>query len=163
VIEHLTIVGIDPGKKGGIAIYADKVVHAYPMPLAGKGLNLPAIANLLKAMNPDAVFIEKVSSMPGQGVSSTFTFGTGYGQLQGIIAALNIPFYLVTPQAWKKTVLAGTPKDKDSAVAYCSRSWPSVDLIRPGCRKPHDGMADALCLMAYGLKNYFQEPQNAKH
>jgi hypothetical protein len=30
--------------------------------------------------------------MPGQGVSSTFTFGTGYGQIQGLLGGLGIPF-----------------------------------------------------------------------
>ncbi len=71
--------------------------------------------------------------MPGQGVSSTFKFGQGYGSILGIAAALSIPTELVTPQAWKKVVLAGTAKDKDAAVGYCRRAFPNVSLL-PGPR-----------------------------
>ena len=124
------------------------------MPLAGKELDLPTLAAIIRSAAPELAVIEKVHSMPGQGVSSTFSFGTGYGQLQGLLAGLGIPFELVTPQAWKKVVLAGTAKDKDAAIAYCRRAFPEVPLIMPRCRTPHDGIADALCLLQFGVRNY---------
>jgi crossover junction endodeoxyribonuclease RuvC len=150
----MNIIAIDPGQKGGIAIHHRGITTAYPMPLAGKVLDLPAIADLVRSASPDIAVIEKVGSMPGQGVSSTFTFGTGYGQLQGLLAGLGIPFELVTPQAWKKLVLAGTPKDKDAAIAYCRRAFPDVPLVMPGCRVPSDGIGDALCMLNYALRTF---------
>jgi hypothetical protein len=87
-------------------------------------------------------------------LASTFTFGCGYGQLQGLLAGMGVPFELVTPQSWKKLVLAGTPKDKDAAIAYCRRTFPDVPLVMPRCRNPHDGIADSLCLLQYGLRQF---------
>lgn len=151
---YMNIISFDPGQKGGIAIHYQGITTAQAMPIAGKLLDLPAIAQIVSSVSPDLAVIEKVGSMPGQGVASTFTFGTGYGQLQGLLAGLGIPFELVTPQAWKKLILAGTTKDKDAAIAYCRRAFPEVALVLPRCRIPHDGIADALCLMQYGIRSF---------
>ncbi len=148
------IFAFDPGLKGGAASIKGGVVVAIPMPTAAKELDLPTIAGLLSASFVDFVVIEKVHSMPAQGVASSFKFGVGYGQLMGLCAALSIPYTLVTPQAWKKQVLAGTPKDKRAAIEFCRREYPLVPLIQPGCRLPHDGVADALCLLSYGQSTY---------
>jgi crossover junction endodeoxyribonuclease RuvC len=150
----MNIIAIDPGQKGGIAIHWSGVTIAKPMPLAGKTIDLPEIADIIRSSPPDIAVLEKVSSMPKQGVASTFTFGMNYGQLQGLLTGMGIPFELVTPQAWKKLLLAGTPKDKDAAIAYCRRVFPDVPLVLPRCRTPHDGIADALCLMQYALRSF---------
>jgi crossover junction endodeoxyribonuclease RuvC len=155
-IQHtyMNIIAFDPGQKGGIAIHHQGTTTAQPMPIAGKAIDLPAIAEIVRSNQPDLAVIEKVGSMPGQGVASTFTFGMGYGQIQGLLAGMGIPFELVTPQAWKKLVLAGTCKDKDAAIAYCRRAFPDVPLVMPRCRNPHDGIADSLCLLQYGLRSF---------
>jgi len=46
--------------------------------------------------------LEKVHSMPGQGVSSSFKFGVNYGTLLGLLTALKIPFQEVSPAKWTK-------------------------------------------------------------
>ncbi|MGM0783879.1 MAG: Holliday junction endonuclease [Pseudomonadota bacterium] len=146
------IVGIDPGQTGGIA-YIDATSgtsHAMPMPLTSKQIDGHEIANALRGRSIDVVILEKVHAMPKQGVSSTFKFGMGFGLVVGVCEALGIPYRLVTPQAWKKVVLAGTAKDKDAAVTFVRRAYPSIDLT-PGLKRvPHDGMADAVCLAEYG-------------
>ena len=48
------------------------------------------------------VVIEKVSAMPGQGVTSMFNFGQSFGILKGICSAMQIPMYFVRPAKWKK-------------------------------------------------------------
>jgi crossover junction endodeoxyribonuclease RuvC len=84
---------------------------------------------------------------------SVFRFGFGAGLWVGILGALGIPFERVPPQAWKKAVLAGTAKDKAAAIAYCSRRFPAASLLAtPRSTKPHDGLADALCLAEYGRR-----------
>ncbi len=147
-------VGIDPGLKGGIAYRFELDTNAFPMPTAGGEIDPGALCGILGRIQDRArydirVAVEKVGSMPGQGVSSTFKFGTGYGMIRGVCAALGISVTLVTPQAWKKAVLAGLPHDKDGAIRYCASRWPSLSLVQPRCRVPHDGMADALCLAAW--------------
>lgn len=145
------VMGVDPGMRGAIAFLERGVVGAHPMILAGKELDIRAIANLiLRYRGVTLAAVEKCHSMPAQGSVSTFKFGKGYGILLGIIGALAIPTILVTPQAWKKAILAGTKKDKDAAIAYVRMKYPAVELIPKGCRKPHDGMADSICIAEYG-------------
>lgn len=147
------IAAIDPGLSGAVAILWNDQVQAKPLPIAGKDLDLTTLSQWLKAASPGLLVVEKVHSMPGQGVASMFKFGQGFGAILGIAAALGIPTELVTPQAWKKTILAGTDKSKDAAIAYCRRVFPQVSLLPgPRCRKPHDGLADALCLLEYGRR-----------
>lgn len=145
------IVGIDPGLSGGIAIWSGgNLSEAFAMPvIKGAGLNLHQIANALD--NADLVVIEKATAMPGQGVTSMFSFGLVYGVLQGLCAGKKIPFEIVTPQSWKKQILAGTQKDKAAAIDYCTRNYPNISLIPEGCRKPRDGIADAICILLYGV------------
>jgi crossover junction endodeoxyribonuclease RuvC len=146
------LIAIDPGLSGGIAIRYQGKLTAQLLPLAGKTLDLAELANIIRQARPTLAIVEKVHAMPGQGVTSMFTFGMGYGAIQGILATLKIPYELVTPQRWKGVVLAGTTKDKNAAIAYCRRAFPNVSLVPPRCRKPHDGIADALCLLEYGRR-----------
>lgn len=147
------IIGIDPGQGGGIAIIGEDFQTAsWVMPMAGKEIDGHAVANYLRGLPPSTVFIEKVHAMPKQGVSSTFKFGMGYGLVIGVCEALGIPYRLVTPQAWKKVVLAGTTKDKDAAVSFVRRAYPGVDLTPGKKRVPHDGIADAVCIAEYGRR-----------
>lgn len=105
-------VGIDPGKSGGICVYDtdDNTVDFVKMPSTIHDIvtQLVCIKNGYRDVK---VVLEKVHSMPGQGVASTFTFGQGYGQLQGMIAALGLQCIEVIPNKWMKCI--GTmPKDK---------------------------------------------------
>ena len=147
----MCILGIDPGLKGGIAIIdSTAIVLAKPMPLVGKEIDTRAIGETIKQFNVTLAVIEKVHSMPGQGVASMFRFGMGYGMVKGALSVLSIPTQLVTPQAWKKVVLAGTKKNKNAAIEFVAMRYPSVNLTPGRIRKPHDGIADAVCLAAYG-------------
>lgn len=145
-----TVMGIDPGLHGGIAIIRDGNVSARPMPVIEGDISGIRIWNMLDRV--DLVIMEKVSAMPKQGVTSMFHFGVGYGMIQGLITASKIPLRLVTPQAWKKEILAGTSKDKAAAIEYVTRVFPDVNLIPDGKRKPQDGIADAVCIAEYGYR-----------
>jgi crossover junction endodeoxyribonuclease RuvC len=144
-------IGIDPGKKGGIATVGNTVA-AVSMPLLDDRIDSKVVADYLRTIQCYGncfAAIEKVASRPEQGVVSTFSFGEGYGRLLGVLDALNIPYVEVLPQAWKKVVLPNTTKDKIAAIGYSKRHYPEIKLILPGCRVSHDGMADALCLARY--------------
>ena len=151
----MRIIGLDPGQKGGIAFLSDKgLIDAFPMLLAGKELDIPGITDLILSYPKfDLAVVEKVHTMPKQGIVSSGKFMKGYGTLLGILGALKIPTILVTPQAWKKVILAGTKKDKDAAIEYVRMKYPDFNLILPRCRKPHDGLADSICVSEYGLKS----------
>lgn len=92
------------------------------------------------------IAIESVHSMPGQGVRSTFDFGTNFGIWLGVIATLNIPMELVTPQEWKKHYgLIGKKKDASRIIAVQLFPQMAVELKL----KKYNGRAEALLLAEY--------------
>ena len=148
----MIVVGIDPGLNGGLAVISEDHCAALPMMTIGKELDVPGIVWWLRFHKPDLVVVEQVHSMPKQGVVSTFRFGVGLGVLIGIVGTMELPLRLVTPQAWKKVVLEGTARDKDAAIQHVRRAYPGIDLTPGRLRKPHDGIADAVCLAEWGRR-----------
>ena len=150
----MNVLGIDPGLKGGIAYISDHHVEVVPMPVLGGSIDPRAIVQILKTQSVELVVIEKVGPMPKQGVVSVWTFGYGVGVIAGAVEAIGIPMRWVTPQAWKKLVLAGTSKDKDAAIQFVRQAYPGIPLIPERARVPHDGMADAVCIAEYGRRTF---------
>lgn len=72
--------------------------------------------------------IEQVHTMPKQGVSSTGKFMKNAGIWEGCIAALNIPYELITPQRWRKILDSSVPKKptKEDLRAYAIKRWPKA-------------------------------------
>ena len=140
--------GIDPGKSGAI-VFVDEggALEARRMPLIGKEWDLPALASIFVLARdcdtPTLTVLERVHAMPKQGVSSTFTFGVGYGLIQGLLAARGWPFQLVPPKTWQRSVLGTTTSEKEALVAAALRLFPALPIKR----KADWGMADA-ALMA---------------
>lgn len=154
-------IGIDPGKQGGMAAIENVLgglIFTQPTPVAGDELDLALITKYLSELkSKDAeivAVIEKVHSMPGQGVASMFSFGMSTGMMHGITAALGYPRFLVAPQTWKSKILYDTAKDKDAAVAYCRRVYPYAPLFENRNGKAHTGVADAICIARYGYETY---------
>jgi crossover junction endodeoxyribonuclease RuvC len=148
----MSVIGIDPGQHGAVAFLNGDLAEAIPTPLNGKEIDGRELAAWLYLRKPGLIVIEKVGAMPRQGVSSTFKFGRNFGMLLGVVEALGLPYRLVTPQAWKKVVLAGTSRDKLAAIEHVHRAYPAIDLTPGRRRTPHDGIADAVCLAEYGRK-----------
>lgn len=146
----MRILGFDPGITGAIAVIGGGRAMVYDMPIAKlkKGKNAVMAAELWKlcaSLHFDAVYCEQVSAMPGQGVSSAFSFGRSLGVIEGVAASFGKPFHLVTPQRWKKHFgLIGT--DKDAARTIASQLFPEAELSR----KKDIGRADALLIARYG-------------
>lgn len=147
----MLVVGIDPGMKGGVAWFCTISMEygCTLMPATRRQLYV-LLNDLQTTFGSMRAIVESVHSMPGQGVSSTFKFGKGCGEILGILTALNAEIIEPTPQAWKKIVLAGTDKSKDAAIQVAENLYPDIQLVPKGCRKPSDGMADAVCMMHYG-------------
>ena len=155
------ICGIDPGLSGGIAFSSG---HAFLTPIIKekkitkkkakikKYLDIPKIVEILKEYNPSLVVIEAVHSGRDQGVVSMFTFGLGVGIFEGVCGALYIPMEKVDPKVWKEKILPGTLKDKQAAIDYCHINFPLINLQPGRTTTDQDGMADALCIMQYGIE-----------
>lgn len=154
-------IGIDPGLDGAIAVICDGGITLLDTPTVSNGkkrdMDLYAIARLLKGFtcSQDAMAaIESVHSMPGQGVSSTFSFGKGFGMWLGILTALNIPHQAVAPQTWKKIMLADGGKEKDASRVKAMQLYPQIaDQLS---RKKDHGRADALLMAAWAQRVVYQ-------
>ena len=147
-------IGIDPGVSGAIAFIDGENVTVEDMPIMMNGkhnmVNAAELAKMLSSYEGKhsagkTIYLERVSSMPGQGVSSMFGFGVSFGIVQGVVGALQIPMILVTPQSWKKRAgLIG--KDKDACRTLMQQRFPSAPLGR----KRDIGRADAIAIALFG-------------
>ena len=129
------IIGIDPGCSGAIVVLdeAGEYLGHQSMPTVKVGtktrVNGSLVAAYLLGFNGFShAYLEQGGAMPGQGVSSMFTFGHSAGVVEGILQGLFIPYTLVTPQAWKKsTGLIGS--DKDAARSRAIQLYPSLRIL----------------------------------
>lgn len=103
-----TIIAIDPGAKGAIAIRMEHdIVSIQAMPETCTDLaNLIREAKLTADENNDDIvaYLEEVHAMPGQGTVSMFTFGQGYGHLEQVLADFRIRTIKVRPSKWEKAL-----------------------------------------------------------
>ena len=151
----MTVIGIDPGLKGGIVVMVDgRIAKASKMPVikgdGGSWIDFADVASIIKYERPDLVAIEKVHSMPGQGVASVFTFGLGFGGLIGVCAGVSVAYNLVRPQEWQKKVFVGMDKSlgKGRGILYCKQRYPECEPSHK-----HDGIADAACIAEWASMN----------
>ena len=149
------VIGVDPGASGAIALVVDGVLHqVVDMPTVTVTRNSsqkrqvsPAgVADIIRSMKPDTAIVEKVGAMPGQGVSSMFSFGRSVGIIEGALAALQVPATFITPQAWQKAV--GAAKGKDGSRQRVMELFPRDSHLF--ARVKDDGRADAVLIALAG-------------
>lgn len=106
----MNLLAIDPGASGGLAFgdtasAKDPALHAMPE-------TVHDLAELIRDSEVEHAFVELVGGYIGkaQPASSAFVFGENYGKIQGILAALGIPFTLVRPQKWQLALSLGNSK-----------------------------------------------------
>lgn len=157
-----TFIGIDPGKSGAVGIIrpgSTLVVETFDTPImkAAKGTknsyDVQGMLDILvkaKESGKTYAILENVHSMPGQGVSSTFDFGKGFGIWIGILAALKIPHTLVSPVRWKKAMLADMTQDKGVSRTRVQQLFP--DQAELFAKVKDDGRAEAVLMAEYGRR-----------
>jgi hypothetical protein len=108
-----TIIAIDPGVSGGIAVESFGKTFCHAMP-ATQGDLLGLIRDLKSAADVEGAetvcVLEEVNGFVGkaQPGSAMFKFGEGYGFLKGVVQALGIRLVLVRPQVWQRVFGLGT-------------------------------------------------------
>ena len=148
------VIGIDPGVTGAVALVSTtgELVNVFDMPafkINGKSkIDVHQLGAILRDANSDhaRAVIELVGAMPGQSVTSMFTFGFAAGSVHGAVGALAIPLETVTPQKWKAYFRLG--KDKDEARQLATRKWPHG----PFSRKKDAGRAEAALIALYAVE-----------
>lgn len=156
-------VGIDPGLDGAVAwILPSGILQAESTPTyeTGHGSRRDYLVASMRKIHDNIIAlaggplnvrvgIEKVHSMPKQGVAATFSFGMGYGIWRGIFADCSVD--LITPQAWAKIMLAGCPKGKSSNRAKASELFPVSESLFASVKKG-SGLADASLIAKFLMR-----------
>lgn len=153
----MLIAGIDPGLDGAVAFYDTEAgnVETIDMPTlslsrggkAKREVDAHALVRLFDRRIGHA-FVEQVGAMPGQGTSSMFAFGKGYGIVLGVLAASGVPMTLVAPRRWKTAL--GVPTAKDGSRARASQLFPAA--TEQWKRVKDDGRAESALIALYGAR-----------
>lgn len=161
------ILGIDPGLSGAWALLGrdGKVIGCDELPVI-RDLNTAWIDPValseqiigcagLSPQLPAGItaFVERVNSMPKQGVASSFTFGTSFGSVLAAVQALGVSMRLVRGGDWKRALGMTRPKGLETYDPKAV-SLDKARLLFPGVRldrKKDHNLADALLIAHYGL------------
>ena len=151
-------IGIDVGSKGYACIYdaTYKSYGHYPL-FEGKRLSPILIERLNDLVRLSSIaVVEQVHSMPGQGVASTFTFGTNYGKVLGMLEAIGMPYVTVTPTKWQNEMIEATDKaqtTKMTSYSAARRLLPLMDFRRSDrCKTFDDNKVDATLICLYAQR-----------
>jgi hypothetical protein len=143
--ETQTIIAIDPGANGGIAVYDSTSGYAaFAMPESDREK-----FDLLSRYDITVVYMEQVGGYVGkaQPGSAMFNFGKNYGTLIGILTALQIPLCLITPQKWQSFLGLGTKSGMTDA-EWKRKLKHKAERLYPDL-KPTLKTADSLLILKY--------------
>lgn len=140
----MVYIGIDPGKHGGIvAIHRKRVVLSVAMPTTSDGIWW-TLQQLISVDGERRVYIEDVHAMPGQGVTSMFTFGYGVGLLHMACVASKLSYVLVQPQTWQRVMRCETGGNKNITKTLAQELFPKIKVTH--------ALADALLIAEYNRR-----------
>lgn len=142
----MTVLGIDPGKKGAIAVF-DKNEHrvvTHDMPDTTLGLH-----DLLSSLAPVSLCVLERPFYPQAiGVTNAAKIAEAFGILKGALAWLSIPTQEVRPADWKAAL--GLSSSKAASREKASQIFP--DDAAQWARVRDDGRAEAALLAWHGMK-----------
>ena len=169
--QRRIIIGVDPGLNGAIGtiyvsgnIISSYAVHDMPTMEVEKSnhkiknmIDLETLNSLICQICDENIdkeivaWVERISAMPGQGVTSMFSMGRGLGNIEMVLTCYEIPINWVTPQKWKKEVIFGAGSDKLISVDKAKELFPTCEFETKRGRKL-DGRAESLLIAEYGRR-----------
>ena len=155
-------IGIDPGINGGLTCMNDNGVikEKIIMPTTKVGtknrLDSKAITKWFRSISTEGevrmVGLEEQRPMHKQGVTSTFTTGRGYGILEGIVTALDLPYEIIRPVDWQREMFKGKPKGNTKMYSkeIAQQLFPGEEFKKSDrCTNLHDGLTDSTLIAEY--------------
>lgn len=157
----MVVLAIDPGLSGAFAWVTSEgfLIEVEDMPTIEvivnnkkrRKVDASRVVEMMNRRPVTSVVVEAVMAMPNRlgngepvrmGSAHALTSGRGAGILEGVAAALGLPYGEVSPSVWKRR--AGVPKDKGGARLMAQRTWPGA--AGRFSRVKDDGRAEA-CLL----------------
>lgn len=119
--------------------------------------DLDGIIERLHAWAPDHTFIEEAQLSGPMRTTKQAVAGPARCQALWEMACRirRYPCTIVRASTWQRTMFAGLGTVKDTKAASIARAkqlFPGVNLIPEGCKKPQDGLSDALLLAEFGRR-----------
>lgn len=160
----MIVYGIDPGVTGAIAVLVngrleavvDLPAHAVSSGIVKRRLDGAGLAAIVRGwrarygVDEELAIVERVGSMPGQGVASVFSLGHTAGVIEGALLTLGVRLEYAVPGVWKRAM--GLSSEKSASQAVASRMFPT-QAGTWACVKDHN-RAEAALLAAYGAKRW---------
>jgi len=167
------IVGIDSGKKGGVALLEEHTHTFLRTPLLGpKGdEDVPAMADILRGWRdelaierraPPTVVIEALARGAGKSTwTAASVSGRVWGEWVGIIQTLGLPLVVVRAQDWQREMLKGETRKtyadrKAASLKVAGRLFPTFAPL--ASVKANDGISDALLIAEYHRRMNVRKP-----
>lgn len=161
------ILAVDPGLTGALAWLDHRrdgsthllAVADMPTAKAKQGKTVKShvqphvLAQLMgnPIMRPDAVVVEEVHALPGQGVTSMFRFGFVAGIVAGVAGGLGYPLHYMRINEWQP--IAGVRKGDDAGRLRATQLFPERAMLF--ARKMDHNRADAALIgYAFARKNF---------
>lgn len=138
----MNIMGIDPGKSGGIAVLGGESPVALKMP--------DTVGDLVDALRSLVVsgvrmaYVERVGVTPQMGVVSAGTFMRGVGNIEAACQALGIRLEWIAPGKWQRELGCLTRGDKNVSKRKAQELFPTLRITH--------AIADALLIAEYGRR-----------
>ncbi len=149
------IIGIDPGQKGGIAVYdteTNDISVAERMPETP--MDILQRLRLLAAETAFCMLEDVGQGMPGQSSRATATFARHNGHLEMALLALGIKTVKVRPQKWEGAYSLGKSSGTDRR-EWKRRLKAKAQELFPGLGKKITlDTCDAILLAYYGFKKH---------
>ena len=151
--------GIDPGRHGALAAITDtgELVSVIDLPYITDGklawVDSPELMSAFieaRQGRPARIYAERVNSMPGQGVASSFAFGVGFGSLLAACRHIAMPLEFVRPTVWKGAL--GLTRDKHASLDKARLIFPTAELHLA----KHEGRSEALLIAEFGRRTFTQ-------
>jgi crossover junction endodeoxyribonuclease RuvC len=162
VVTATVYVGVDPGLSGALAFYDELSgeFNVVDMPTKwtvrnGKkrrrvdAVELGLVLDKYTRGRPVSAYIEQVGAMPGQGVTSMFSFGRAVGVVEGEFGYAGVTPIEVPPRVWQKAVGLDPKAGKGIARQRAAALYP--EHASAFARIKDDGRADAALVLHYGL------------
>lgn len=146
MIDRKRVIGLDPGKNGGIAVIEE--LRTLAMKIPEDDLEL---FNVLKGFPPSVVVLELVGATPKMPSVSCFTFGNEFGRLRMAAIAAGHEVHLVRPQKWKAAfglIMYGKSLGRNDTEKKNADKMKAQELF-PFLKITH-ATADSLLLAKYG-------------
>lgn len=140
----MIILGVDPGKLGGIAWWNGEEMTVKKMPATETDISVSLRFGCAFA------YIEKVNAGPKMSSGAAFKFGWGYGGLRMALIVHGVPYEEVLPRTWMKHY--GMMKSRgESQTEWKNRLKGKAQQLFPDL-KVTLATADALLICEYGRR-----------